>query len=102
VEWRTPLSYVLPGLLEQRWLSQPRHRPELGAGPGDRGSGQLVKPSSRDLFRQELPRLVAEVALLVVITNAKPPELWFSLVLLSVNPGYRIERFLAGGEGLSG
>ena len=49
-----------------------------------------MKPSSRDLFRQELPRLVAEVALLVVITNANPPELLFWLVLLLVNPGYRI------------
>jgi hypothetical protein len=61
-----------------------------------------VKPSSRDLFRQELPRLVAEVALLVVITNANLPGVWFWLVLLLVIQGYRIERFLAGGEGPSG
>jgi hypothetical protein len=62
----------------------------------------LVKPTSRDLFRQEFPWLVAEVVLLVVIANANPPELWFWLVLLLVVLGYRIERFLAGGEGPSG
>jgi len=61
-----------------------------------------VKPSSRDLFRRELPWLVAEVVLLVVIANANPPELWFWLVLLLVILGYRIERFLASGEGPSG
>jgi hypothetical protein len=61
-----------------------------------------VKPTSRDLFRRELPWLVAEVVLLVVITNANPPELWFWLVLLLVILGYRIERFLAGSEGPSG
>jgi len=61
-----------------------------------------VKPTSRVLFRQELPWLVAEVVLLVVIANANPPELWFWLVLLLVILGYRIERFLAGGEGPSG
>lgn len=61
-----------------------------------------MKPSSRDLFRRELPWLVAEVVLLVVITNANPPELWFWLVLLLVILGYRIERFLAGGEGPAG
>ena len=61
-----------------------------------------MKLSSRDLFRRELPWLVAEVVLLVVITNANPPELWFWLVLLLVILAYRIERFLAGGEGPSG
>ena len=60
-----------------------------------------MKPSSRELLRLELPWLVAEVVLLVVITNANPPELWFWLVLLLVILGYRIERFLAGGEGPS-
>jgi hypothetical protein len=59
----------------------------------------LVKPTSRDLFRRELPWLVAEVVLLVVIANANPPELWFWLVMLLVILGYRIERFWAGGEG---
>ena len=61
-----------------------------------------MKPSSRDLFRRELPWLVAEVVLLVVIANANPPELWFWLVMLLVILGYRIERFLASGEGPSG
>jgi len=61
-----------------------------------------VKPTSRELFRRELPWLVAEVVLLVVITNANPPELWFWLVMLLVILGYRIERFLASGEGPSG
>lgn len=61
-----------------------------------------MKPTSRDLFRRELPWLVAEVVLLVVITHANPPELWFWMVLLLVILGYRIERFLAGGEGPSG
>ena len=61
-----------------------------------------MKPTSRDLFRQEFSWLVAEVVLLVVIANANPPELWFWLVLLLVVLGYRIERFLAGGEGPSG
>ena len=61
-----------------------------------------MKPSSRELFRRELPWLVAEVVLLVVIANANPPELWFWLVLLLVILGYRIERFLAGDEGPSG
>jgi hypothetical protein len=62
----------------------------------------LVKPTSPVLFRRELPWLVAEVVLLVVIANANPPELWFWLVLLLVILGYRIERFWAGGEGPSG
>ena len=60
-----------------------------------------MKPSSRELLRLELPWLVAEVVLLVVIANANAPELWFWLVLLLVILGYRIERFLAGGEGPS-
>ena len=62
----------------------------------------MVKPTSRELFRQEFPWLVAEVVLLVVIANANPPELWFWLVMLLVILGYRIERFLASGEGPAG
>jgi len=53
-------------------------------------------------LRLELPSLVAEVVLLVVITHANPPELWFWLVLLLVIPGSRIECFLVGSEGSSG
>jgi hypothetical protein len=56
------------------------------------------QPTSRQLFRQELPWLVSEVVLLVVITNANAPELWFWFVVLLVILGYRIERFLANGN----
>jgi 1,4-dihydroxy-2-naphthoate octaprenyltransferase len=62
----------------------------------------MVKRIGRSLIREELPWLVAEVVLLVVIANANPPELWFWLVLLLVILAYRIERFLAGGEGPTG
>ena len=59
----------------------------------------MVKPpSARHLFRQELPWLVSEVVLLVVIINANAPELWFWFVVLLVILAYRIERFLANGD----
>lgn len=59
----------------------------------------MVKPpTSRQLFRQELPWLVSEVVLLVVIINANAPELWFWFVVLVVILAYRIERFLANGD----
>ena len=45
------------------------------------------------LLRQELPWLVAELLLLVVLCNANPPELWFWLVVLLVLLGYRVERW---------
>lgn len=44
-------------------------------------------------LRRELPWLVAETALLIVLCNANPPELWFWLVVLLVVLGYRIERW---------
>ncbi len=47
------------------------------------------------LLRQELPWLVSELVLLIVLCNANPPELWFWLVVLLVLLGYRIERWLA-------
>ncbi len=47
------------------------------------------------LLRQELPWLVSEVVLLVVLCNANPPELWFWLVVLVVILGYRIERWMS-------
>ncbi len=47
------------------------------------------------LLRQELPWLVSEVVLLVVLCNANPPELWFWLVVLLVILGYRIERWFS-------
>ena len=52
-----------------------------------------VMPSG--LLREEFPWLMAEVALLVVLFNANPPELWFWLVVLLVILGYRIERWWA-------
>ena len=61
-----------------------------------------MKPSSRDLLRLELPWLVAEVVLLVVITNVNPSERCCWLVLLLVILGYRIERFLVVSKGTSG
>lgn len=45
------------------------------------------------LLRQELPWLVAELLLLVVLCNANAPELWFWLVVLLVVLGYRVERW---------
>ena len=60
-----------------RWLT-PRHSPPLLANP---------------LLRREVPWLVTEAALLVVLCNANPPELWFWLVVLLVLLGYRIERW---------
>ncbi|MFM8605182.1 MAG: hypothetical protein ACKOBY_06615 [Cyanobium sp.] len=54
----------------------------------------MIKPLIRNpLIRAELPWLVAEAALLVVLCNANPPELWFWLVVLLVLLGYRIERW---------
>jgi hypothetical protein len=49
-------------------------------------------------LRRELPWLVAEVVLLVVLLNANAPELWFWLVVLLVVVAYRIERFVSSGE----
>ncbi|MEB3194286.1 MAG: hypothetical protein VKO19_04070 [Cyanobacteriota bacterium] len=50
---------------------------------------------SAGLLRQEVPWLVAEGILLVVLFHANPPELWFWLVVLLVILGYRIERWWA-------
>lgn len=50
------------------------------------------------LLRRELPWLVAEVVLLVVLLNANAPELWFWLVVLLVILGYRVERFVQAGS----
>ena len=44
-------------------------------------------------LRQELPWLVSEVVLLLILFNANPPELWFWLVVLVVVLLYRIERW---------
>ena len=45
------------------------------------------------LLRQELPWLVSEGVLLLILFNANPPELWFWLVVLLVVWLYRIERW---------
>jgi len=50
------------------------------------------------LLRRELPWLVAEVVLLVILLNANAPELWFWLVVLLVILGYRVERFMQSGS----
>ena len=47
------------------------------------------------LLRQELPWLVSELVLLIILYNANAPELWFWLVVLLVILGYRIERWFA-------
>ena len=53
--------------------------------------------SSRSPLQRELPWLVAEVVLFVVLLNANAPELWFWLVVLIVILAYRFERFWQGG-----
>lgn len=45
------------------------------------------------LLRQELPWLISELVLLIILFNANPPELWFWLVVLLVILGYRVERW---------
>ena len=44
-------------------------------------------------LRHELPWLVSELVLLIVLCNANAPELWFWLVVLVVILAYRIERW---------
>jgi hypothetical protein len=56
----------------------------------------MAAPAPRptpSLLRRELPWLAAELALLLILCNANPPELWFWLVVLLVILGYRIERW---------
>ena len=52
-----------------------------------------LPPMRNTLLRQELPWLLSEVVLLVVLFNANPPELWFWLVVLVVVLLYRLERW---------
>lgn len=65
----------------------------------------MTRPPSRPpgrtnpLLRQELPWLVSEVVLLIILFNANPPELWFWLVVLLVILGYRVERWLSSRPG---
>ncbi|UPH90852.1 hypothetical protein [Synechococcus sp. NB0720_010] len=54
-----------------------------------------LPPLRNTLLRKELPWLVAEVVLLLILFNANAPELWFWLVVLLVVLGYRVERWWA-------
>ncbi|PWL23880.1 MAG: hypothetical protein DCO99_00095 [Synechococcus sp. XM-24] len=54
-----------------------------------------MPPLRNTLLRKELPWLVAEVVLLLILFNANAPELWFWLVVLLVVLGYRVERWWA-------
>ncbi|MDA7491140.1 hypothetical protein SynSYN20_01245 [Synechococcus sp. SYN20] len=49
--------------------------------------------SIRPLLKQEIPWLISELVLLIVLLNANPPELWFWFVVFLVIFGYRIERW---------
>jgi hypothetical protein len=52
-----------------------------------------LPPIRNALLRQELPWLISEAVLLIILFNANPPELWFWLVVLLVILGYRVERW---------
>jgi hypothetical protein len=55
---------------------------------------RLRRPAIRNpLLRQELPWLIGEGVLLLILLNANAPELWFWLVVLLVILGYRVERW---------
>ena len=53
----------------------------------------------RSLLRQELPWLISEIVLLMILLHANPPELWFWLVVFLVVFGYRIERWWSSRPG---
>ncbi|MFL0792508.1 MAG: hypothetical protein AB8B70_05015, partial [Prochlorococcus sp.] len=53
----------------------------------------LPAMSLRPLLRQEMPWLISELVLLVVLMNANAPELWFWLVVFLVLIFYRLERW---------
>ena len=54
------------------------------------GRAPLIR---NQLLRRELPWLVADVVLLLILFNANAPELWFWLVVLLVVLAYRYERW---------
>jgi len=58
-----------------------------------------LRLSSNPLLQRELPWLIAEVVLLIVLCQANAPELWFWLVVLLVILGYRIERWFSSRPG---
>jgi hypothetical protein len=49
--------------------------------------------SIRPLLKQEIPWLISELVILIVLLNPNPPELWFWFVVFLVIFGYRIERW---------
>jgi hypothetical protein len=59
----------------------------------------MTTPRLPPPLRRELPWLLAEAAILLVLLRSNAPELWFWFVVLVVLLAYRIERFLSGGEG---
>jgi len=52
-----------------------------------------LPPIRNALLKQELPWLISEGVLLIILFNANAPELWFWLVVLLVILGYRVERW---------
>lgn len=77
-------------------MSPPSFLPRFLLRPRDAATAPRTRPRQGwPLLRQELPWLVAELALLLVLTNANPPELWFWLVVLLVLLAYRVERWWA-------
>jgi len=58
-----------------------------------------LPPIRNALLRQELPWLISEGVLLLILFNANPPELWFWLVVLLVILGYRVERWMSSRSG---
>ena len=58
-----------------------------------------LPPIRNPLLRQELPWLISEGVLLIILFNANPPELWFWLVVLLVILGYRVERWFSSRPG---
>ncbi len=53
----------------------------------------------RPLLKQEIPWLISEIVLLIILLNANAPELWFWLVVFLVVFGYRVERWWASRPG---
>ena len=69
--------------------------PQAARNLGVKLKAWRLQPLRNALLRKELPWLVAEVVLLLILFNANAPELWFWLVVLLVVLGYRVERWWA-------
>ena len=67
--------------------------PQAARNLGVKLKALRLPPIRNALLRKELPWLVAEVVLLLILFNANAPELWFWLVVLLVVLGYRVERW---------